>query len=384
MIFAVLLFVYLHKYIFSLQNNYNSVKEDYKKNYSLPFKRLWAFAKANKREFITAVSLFLGGLLVTSLLFGLRRIDAVYGGTDAIQYKLWYDNSRFYKLFEYLKVRGVEPVLVFFFWLFKRMNFSYTIIQVLYYVLFFTLTAALLLRMPYKKTFNARYIIMVILIITSMNLMRNNLACLVGWHIIISVMNKRLLRAILYSVGAALIHFSALIIIFSVVFIKLSDFLEKKFKNIWVFVSAVGVAFIAVYFIIEIMLKVLPLGKYETYIVGSFATIPTIYKLFFIVLMLLNYKNNKDSNVYRTGFMLLLSSLIIVPLQLNLDICYRMLCYYDVLYVILTPILLDNYKNGKPFTEALVNCGVYGKTVYDSVYMFTVTCISYGLYYFAW
>ncbi len=383
-VFTVFLFVFMHRRIFALQKIYSETKPRYE-DIPARFKKLAAFAKDNKKDFITVCVLFFSGLIVTSLLFGLRKIDSVNGGTDAIQYMLWFDNSKYYGLFEYLKVRNVEPVLVIFLWLFKRMAFSYSAVQIIYYALFFTLTAALLFRMPYNKTFNARYLIMVLLILTSMNLMRNNLACLIGWHIVITVLNKKYLRAVFYSVGAALIHFSALIIIFSVVFLKLADLTEKKFKNIWLFGAAAAGVFVVAYFAVHYAVKILPLGKYSSYAVGSFAAVPTFYKLFVLFFVMLNYRKfTEKSDENRIYFMLLLSSLIIVPLQLNLDICYRMLCYYDLIYVLLTPALLDFYRQDRLLSDAALNCGVYGKLAYDGVYYFTVTAVSYGLYFFAW
>ncbi|MGI2799434.1 EpsG family protein [Photobacterium damselae] len=268
-------------------------------------------------------------------LYGFRRVDYLYGGSDTIAYLNTFHNldlSNFFSIFE----QRMEKGYVFLMWLFKTTTGSFA----LFLSFIFSLIYLFFLKICKEITLNYFTIFSIsifsLFFIDSFNITRMIIGSFLTFISIICLSNGDVRKSILYVLLGSLFQLVSLWGgIFIIYYLIVNKYATSKLKYLLLNVLLLLIS----YFSIRVFSSVLTLIGYGHYLTGdinSFSPLNYIYLTLILIGYFFLWKNDIDNKVSNTIFLLLPTMYFVIPLYLNFQIAYRfnyvyMLCFAFIL-----------------------------------------------------
>lgn len=305
---------------FSVKEDINVLKHTSKLNYGMVF--------------------IAGTIFVTFASF--RKIHV---HTDIYAYNVYFDTAQNKTLSTYLNASIFEPGYTTVMWLFKQITSDFRMPLLFIYSVIFLLHINLLRYIKWNKYKFLCISIICISMFTSLYLMRNYLSVGIGFVSLIMCYKKKYIRACLFAVLAISFHNAALILLPMVVFNYLfgkKDKIKKIFLFFFVILCVIGTILLSTVFERFISNS----DKYFVYLQNDSGMAWGVYICLAIVLIfsLLNMSDLiKASDFNKTLITSVCANFIVIPLQAQFAIMYRMNLYFIPLHFILLMELQELY-----------------------------------------
>jgi len=292
-----------------------------------------------------------------------REIDfGGIGGNDTIHFQRHFENA-YLPLTQFLHYQQFEPLYGLFVWLIRQISSDFRFFLTIYYLIIFAIQVKILSKIKITKiTIITYFSICFILILISFSMMRGILALFLTWFAYTSLNDKKYIKSLAWITVATLIHFAAAICYPVWLLCYLSDrkrFSLKRALIYWCFLF--GLTFFLGRFVPNFLFFIdtrfyfyfdedFNIG-FNTFIGRSYLILLVIFR--FNVLMQHNQMN-------RIMFIVLLSNLLVLPLQIVLPIMYRMLLMADLAVFFLIPELFHAYQiRQKEYKEYFFSIAVH-------------------------
>jgi len=330
-------------------------------------------------------------LLVLFLIFAAFRTINIpdvfgrFGGYDAYIYSLRFDEANLPLMQSLLHQRN-EPGYGLFVWIIRKITPEYRIFLLVFYTILFILQIKILSRINITGyTLFSYFSICFISIVISFCLQRNILAMFITWLGYVYLNEKKYIKSFLWFAVASSFHFSAIICYPVWVIYVLSSknsFSLKKALIYWI-VLFVVIYIISMFAVQKIMLFIdSGYNKYFMSELSGLAINTYIGRSYLIILMLWKFKaliNHNSMN--KIMFLVLLTSLYVIPLQSVLRIMYRMLLISDLAVFFVIPEVISAYppKRQNYLVSILIRLSLVLYLIYSIISFSTKTFYSYAL-----
>ena len=338
------------------------------------------------KQKLRAVKLIIAVCL--SLFASLRLIgpDGL-GGMDAIHYEYFFYSATG-NFFDYLNTRGIEPLLLAFYYVVRLFTSDFRIAQFIFYLILIGLFFKASSKLDYDEKNKYVYLTFATAFLVAFCLVRNKLALAFGWLSLLYLIEGNNKKALLWVVPAILSHYSAAIILVTII-------AYNFFKTTKLELSAVVAFCVAllpvIYFMILLVGYFVFSGRLAVYHhTGSFAIPTNLFRVAFLVFMIRCYNRDKTNERLKGGIIIFATSLFIVPLQLFAGISYRMMYFYFICIPIMVLSLQKTQFRGELLSKADVlkveqskRAGYITAYVYYAyaVVAFLISAaVAYGLY----
>lgn len=280
--------------------------------------------------------------LAFCLVFGfiiMRNISLSTTGDAYAYYKL-YIFAKGKRFIEYLQsIHYGEITFWYFFWHLSNLNVPYFFVRIAMYGFMYILSFTIASEFSYHNRF-CDYIFLASNLLIAYSLLRNCIAYLLIWVAILKYFDGKKTAAYLLSIVAFSIHSSALIILVFWLF----DFLYEKIHSIYKTLFITGIASIAGYFFLQLIITDLAFRYYKVryYYIQQNSSDTTAFpfwtlvsRLIILALLLFwckgiyKYKSN-----YRFALIVRLTIFMLVSLIpcIVLSMAYRFIDYFLIVY----------------------------------------------------
>jgi hypothetical protein len=324
-------------------------------------------------KYIRLIIIFI--LYVSFIFFTVFRDFSV--GVDTSTYLYIYRYiSDFSKVTEAIIFSGFEPVFTVVFWIFGRVTDNYRIFLFFLYSFIFLFQVRLFKE---KITFSffsvVAYfsIIFLLLIVTSLSMMRNVFSIFVISTTYYYLNKNRYVPAFLLTLIGIGIHYSAVINLPVLLFLYIFD--RKKFNLkgiVTLFVFLFFLSFLFIPIIKSIIISLRP--HYGSYFVNTKLSIKSyIFFITVISICLLKWKELIHSNqINRIMFVSLLCTMFTIPIQLILEMAGRMLffCYPATFFLLSEIWSISKLRNKNFFTNLCIRMILFVFMFYQITFSF--------------
>lgn len=272
-----------------------------------------------------------------------RVIDIGVGGIDAMAYKQYFLGAKG-TWSEALEFQNYEIGYSTIVWIFRQVSDHYTLLLFFIYTMMFILLIKYVKYITWNKYTLPSVFLLFGMIISSFNTTRVILAVFIGLIVYIAIYNRKYLHAILLSVLAATIHVSAIILFPAIAISYLVNNKNKvNIKKLILYI--VGIAMISVVSL-EILSPYINNSKYHVYNEEHGIALQTYIIIFIVfILSILKFRDMIKVNSFNGTLITILPiGLIILPLQMEYSILYRMILYFLPIIYSLIPSLLKVYS----------------------------------------
>lgn len=267
--------------------------------------------------------------------------------TDIYAYNVYFDAAENRTLSTYLNSSIFEPGYTTLMWMFKQITSDFRIPLIFIYSIIYVLNINLLRYIKWNRYKYLCVSVISISMFTSLYLMRNYLSVGIGFVSLIMCYKKKYIKACLFAVLAILFHNAALILFPMVVFNYLFDKKDKikKFSLLFFLILCVaGTILLSTVFERFISNS----DKYFIYLQNRSGMAWGVYTCLIIVLLfsLMDISElTKISDFNKTLIVSVCANFIVIPLQAQFGIMYRMNLYFIPLHFILLMQLQELYYN---------------------------------------
>ena len=311
-----------------------------------------------------------------------RVIDVGIGGIDAYVYKLYFLGAKT-SWIEAIEYQNYEVGYATIIWLFRLLTDDYRFVLFFLYTFMFIVLVVFVRYITFNMYTFLSIFLLLALIINSFNTLRVIIAVFIGMVVYIQLFKSKYLNSILLSIVAISIHISALILfpIISVHFI-INKRKNISFKKLIFYVCSLSIITVVLMWLAK---PIIMNSNYHIYNnEGGIALQTYIMILILFLLSVLKYKQMVNINKFnKTLITILPIGLIILPLQMEYSILYRMVLYFlPIIYSLIPPLIRSlSITSIKKIHYFFIKLGLVLYLILKIIIFFTVEVKSAGLPY---
>lgn len=261
----------------------------------------------------------------------------IYPHTDIYAYNVYFNNAEGIPLSTYLDISIFEPIYTIIIWLFRQVTSDFRIVLIFVYSSIFLLHIYLLKYISWNKYKFGCIAIIFISMFSSLYLMRNYISVSICYVSVIMCYKKKYTKACIFASLAITFHNAALILFPMIVFNYLFDKKDKIRKtSLLFFITLCIIGTVALSTVFENFMahsdKYFVYSQRDSHIAWGVYTCLAIVLIFsFIDLS----KLTEISDFNKTLIISTCANTIVIPLQAQFSIMYRMNLYFIPFHFIL-------------------------------------------------
>lgn len=299
------------------------------------------------------------------------------GSNDAYAYYLNFTRADCTLKHFMTEVTTFEPGYSFVVWIVRQVTVDYRFMLWFWHTLTFVFTACFYKKVYLKNNYSLVIFMGLTILITQFNTLRMSISISIALYSLISMYEKRWIKALIIIICAASMQISAVIMLPVLIVVFIAYNRNNYKKTIVMILIILGSIMTVVMFG---LINRITLGTDKSVYVGH-SSVAWGTDFAVIVFLVLSYAKfgplKKIAGINEVFMMALPIELICIPLQLNMAIMYRMILYFIPIIYSLIPSIIQCYKDaGNNINYFIVKIISYGYLI-SRIYAFIIEEVVY-------